>query len=109
MSAIFALQYWIILFLLCGLAATRRYVSRYVISAIAFAIARYFLRAVIFQMEGTGDHTFSTAIATDWLILGINFVVIGVLFYEMVTGTKCWRVWKLEKRKRHRQLKNAIE
>jgi hypothetical protein len=33
----------------------------------------------------------------------------GVLFSEMVTGTKCWRIYKLEKRREKRRRRESLK
>jgi hypothetical protein len=103
MTGIFAIQYWLILFLMVGLGCTRRYISRGAWAVVTAAIARVFVRSVIFFVEGEGDHSFSSAVGNDYFILAVNLIVMGVLFSEMVTGTKCWRLYRLEKRREKRR------
>lgn len=112
LTGLIAIQYWIILVLMAGLFCSRKSIGRWVIGALVVAISRFFIRAVIFQLEGGPDgldHTLSSAIGNEWLIVGINIGVLWVLFSEMITGTKCWRIYKIKKHKRHRGQIKTIE
>jgi hypothetical protein len=109
MTGIFAIQYWLILFLMVGLGCTRRYISRGAWAVITIAIARVFVRSVIFFVEGDGSHDFSSTLGNDYFILAVNLIVMGVLLAEMVTGAKCWRIYKLEKRREKRRRRESLK
>jgi small-conductance mechanosensitive channel len=110
MTGLIAFQYWTILFFMVGLCCTRKVISRYALGAITFAISRYFIRYVVFFLEGSGgDHSVSQTIGSDFVSVVINTLVIAVLLSETATGTKCWRLWKIEKRKRRRGQQQITE
>jgi heme exporter protein D len=103
MSGLIFPQYWIILFLWVGLAVTRRYISRYPNLAVILVLARSFFRAVLNPIEGPGAGTFSSFLATDWLIFSLNIIAIAALMAELVAGHRCWRLRIIKARKRRRE------
>lgn len=102
-------QYWLILFLWVGLAVTRRFISRYPNLAVILVLARSFFRTVALQIERTGDHTFSNLLASEWLIVGLNFIAIAALLTELIVGHRCWRVRIIKARKRRREQTKNIQ
>jgi sterol desaturase/sphingolipid hydroxylase (fatty acid hydroxylase superfamily) len=102
-------QYWIILFLWVGLAVTRRYISRYPNLAIILVLARSFFRIVVLQNESAGDRTFSSLLASEWLIVVLNFIAIVALLAEMIAGHRCWRLRIIRARKRRKKRAAGLE
>lgn len=110
MTNIFALQYWIIFFLMVGLLVNRPHVTRYAWGAVTFAIGRFFFRSAVIWISGDSPtNVVGNIIGNEWLILPINTIVIGVLLSEMVTGTKCWRLYKIERRRNRRSRERVVE
>jgi heme exporter protein D len=103
MTGLIFAQYWIILFLWVGLAVSRRFISRYPNLAIILVLARSFFRIVVLQNESAGDRTFSSLLASEWLIIVLNLIAIVALLAEMIAGHRCWRLRIIRARKRRKK------
>lgn len=85
MTGFFAIQYWIIFFLMVGLCCNRPFVSRLAFSAVTFAIGRFFIRSVIIWVGGPSN-PIGEVIGADLFILCVNFGVLAILLWELVSG-----------------------
>ncbi|OJW05805.1 MAG: hypothetical protein BGO39_05095 [Chloroflexi bacterium 54-19] len=94
----------IILIFMVGLGSTRRYISRYPWLTLSAILGRFIVRAIVFAIESPVDRSISTALNNLWLLLGLNILAIFVLFVEMLVGAKCWRLRRILKLKRQREL-----
>lgn len=91
MTGFFAIQYWIIFFMMVGLCCTRAYVSRLAFSSVTLAIGRFFIRSVVVWIGGGSGNPGADILGSDLLILSVNFFVMAVLFAELVTGHRIKR------------------
>lgn len=98
MTGIFAIQYWLIFFMMVGLCCTRPQVSRLAFSVVTLAIGRFFVRSVVLWIGGATGNPAGDLIGSDPVILILNFGVLAVLFSELVTGH---RLKKLKPKKRY--------
>jgi hypothetical protein len=99
MTGIFAIQYWLIFFMMVGLCCTRPQVSRLAFSVVTLAIGRFFVRSVVLWIGGPNNPA-GDLLGADPLILILNFGVLAILFSELVTGQKLKKLKKLKPKMR---------